>query len=218
MLLLRASWIHEPKLPLSTNDLENCCHRNTHGTSSRDGKRRCRRVTLGPSSGERTQFPTMPTMPPVIKDSAVMTVLVQPEYDKLFYIDVEFKDTKEDTWFETRALVDCGSQGSCINEKESQNYLTSHTSKPNPMKMIMADGNFSSTGPITHYDPVQLCIGGNEEPYALDVTPLSHEIILGAPWLRRHSPHINFRQSKLTFDSDYCCHEPGRDLARVGLP
>ena len=79
------------------------------------------------------------------------TVLVQPEYDHLFYIDVEFKDTKEGTWFETRALVDCGSQGSCINEKESQTYLTSHTSKPTPTKMIMADGNFSSAGPITHY-------------------------------------------------------------------
>ena len=122
-----------------------------------------------------------------------MTVLVQPEYDNLFYIDVEFKDAKEDTWFETRALVDCESQGSCINEKESQNYLTSHTPKPNPTKMIMADSNFSSAGPITHYDPIQLCIGGSEEPYALDVAPLSHEIILETPWLWRHSPHINFR-------------------------
>ena len=129
---------------------------------------------------------------------------------------MEFKDTKEDTWFETRALVDCGSQGSCINEKESQNYLTSHTSKPNPTKMIMADGNFSSAGLIMYYDPVQLRIGGSEEPYALDIAPLSHEIILGAPWLRRHSPRIDFCLSKITFNSEYCqhcCGHYGRTLA-----
>jgi len=47
----------------------------------------------------------------------------------------------------------------------------------------MADGNFSSAGLITHYDSIQLRIGSSEEPYALDVVPLSHEIILGAPWL-----------------------------------
>jgi len=96
---------------------------------------------------------------------------------------VEFKDVKEDTWFEIGALVDCGSQGSCINQKESQNYLTSHIPKLNPTKMIMADGNFSSAGLIMHCDPVQLRISGSEEPYALDVAPPSHEIILGAPWL-----------------------------------
>ena len=140
-------------------------------------------MTPGPSSGERAQFPTVPVTPLEVKNNAFTTILAQPEYDNLFYIDVEFKDVKEDTWFETRALVDSESQGSCINEKEYQNYLTSHTPKPNPTKMIMADGNFSSTGPIMHYDPVQLRIGGSKEPYALDVAPLSHEIILRAPWL-----------------------------------
>jgi len=75
--------------------------------------------------------------------------------------------------------------------------------------MIMADGNFSSAGLIMYYDPVQLRIGGSEEPYAINVAPLSHEIILGAPWLRCHSPRIDFHQSKITFDSDYCQHCSG---------
>ena len=91
-----------------------------------------------------------------VRTHTVTTVQVQPEYEHLFYLDVEFKDSKGGTWYETRALVDCGSQGSCINEKESKNYLTSHTSKHSPTKMIMADGSFSLAGPITHYDPVQL--------------------------------------------------------------
>ena len=61
----------------------------------------------------------MPITSPEVKNNTLATVLVQLEYDNLFYIDVEFKDAKEDVWFETRVLVDCESQGSCINEKES---------------------------------------------------------------------------------------------------
>jgi len=74
----------------------------------------------------------MPITPPEVKNNALATVLVQLEYDNLFYIDVEFKDAKEDMWFETRALVDCGSQGSSINEKESQKlpYLTHSKAQP----------------------------------------------------------------------------------------
>jgi len=164
MPLLWTTRAHRPELPFSTDNLESRRCQDPHGTGPRDRKRRRRRVTLGPSSGERTQFPTKPITPLEVRNNVLVTVLTQPEYDNLFYIDVEFKDAKEDTWFETRALMDCGSQGSCINQKESQNYLTSHIPKLNPMKMIMADSNFSSVGPITHYDPVQLRIGGSEEP------------------------------------------------------
>jgi hypothetical protein len=130
--------------------------------------------------------------------------LVQPEYDSLFYIDVEFQDESGGEWYETRALLDCGSQGSCVNEKISEHYLSSHTLKATPTGMIMADGSSSAAGPITHYDPIRLRIGGNEEPYGLDIAPLSHEIILGAPWLRRHNPTVDFREGRLTFQSEYC--------------
>jgi len=34
----------------------------------------------------------MPITPLEVKSNAMTTVLVQPEYDHLFYIDVEFKD------------------------------------------------------------------------------------------------------------------------------
>jgi hypothetical protein len=132
--------------------------------------------------------------------------LVQPKYDSLFYIDVEFQDENGGEWYETRALLDCGSQGSCVNEKISKNYLNSHTLKASPTGMIMADGNFSASGPITHYDPIRLRIGDNEEPYGLDIAPLSHEIILGAPWLRRHNPTVDFSEGRLTFQSEYCQH------------
>src|SRR5213075_342584 len=99
-----------------------------------------------------------------------------------------------------------GSQGSCIDNKVSESYLSSHVPKPIPTSMIMANGTFSTTGPITHYNPIKLCVGGNVEPYALDTTPLGHTILLGSPWLSRHNPAVNFREGELTFLSDYCRH------------
>src|SRR5213075_3033139 len=110
------------------------------------------------------------------------------------------------SWYEARALLDGGSQGSCIDNKVSESCLFSHVPKPIPTIMIMADGTFSTTGPITHYNPIKLCVGGNVEPYALDTTPLGHSILLGTPWLSRHNPVVNFRQGELTFLSDYCHH------------
>ena len=132
--------------------------------------------------------------------------VVEPKYGSLFYVDVEFQDAEGGSWYEARALVDGGSQGSCIDNKVSESYLSSHVPKPIPTSMIMADGTFSTTGPITHYNPIKLCVGGNVEPYALDTTPLGHTILLGSPWLSRHNPAVNFREGELTFLSDYCRH------------
>jgi len=132
--------------------------------------------------------------------------VIEPEYGSLFYVDVEFQDAEGGSWYEARALVDGGSQGSCIDNKVSESYLSSHVPKPIPTSMIMADGTFSTTGPITHYNPIKLCVGGNVEPYALDTTPLGHTILLGSPWLSRHNPAVNFREGELTFLSDYCRH------------
>ena len=138
--------------------------------------------------------------------TADVTPSIEPEYDSLFYVDMEFQDANGGEWFKARALLDGGSQGSCINNKVSESCLVSHTPKPTPTSMIMADGNLSTTGPITHYDPIHLRISGNVEPYELDITLLSHTIILSAPWLRRHNPTFNFREGELTFLSDYCRH------------
>ena len=157
-------------------------------------------MTPRPSSGGSTQSPvtqislSQPDTRP--EATADVTPSIKPEYDSLFYVDVEFQDANGGEWFEARALLDGGSQSSCINNKVSESCLVSHTLKPTPTSMIMADGNLSTTGPITHYDPIHLCIGGNVELYGLDITPLSHTIILSAPWLCRHNSTFNFQEEE----------------------
>jgi hypothetical protein len=135
-----------------------------------------------------------------------------PEYSPLAYIDVDFKPVgaRDEEWNSTRAMVDCGGQGSFINEKFSRYcHLPSHT-KAHPVSLILADGSQSQAGHITHYNPITLRTGGNEETLAVDVAPTAHDIILGMPWLQKHDPADRFSQQTLTFDShlgqQHCGH------------
>jgi hypothetical protein len=51
------------------------------------------------------------------------------------------------------------------------------------MYMIIANGERSITNNITHYNYVLLGIAGSVESIGLDISPLSHKIILRSPWL-----------------------------------
>lgn len=104
-----------------------------------------------------------------------------------------------------RALVYEGSsQGSCIQKELFKDAPTTHKLKCSPTTMIMADGNRSSDGPITHFDRRTLRIAGHIEQLALDIAPLSHPLILGMPWLRKNNPRIDFHNDIVTFDSTFC--------------
>ena len=136
------------------------------------GKRRSPRVTLGPSSA-------ISTMPPEL--TTTMEDEPKPEYVPLQYMEVEVRDKKGGAWTMTRGLLDSGSQGSCVNQPFSRDVLTTNKLKSTPTTMIMADGNNSPAGPITHYNPVAVRIARHKEQLALDTTSLSHDLIFGMP-------------------------------------
>jgi hypothetical protein len=129
---------------------------------------------------------------------------LKPEYEPQHYIDMYVKDQDGGISTVTRGMLDSGSQGSCVNRKFSPHALTSHHLKPTPTAVIMADGSNSQAGPITHYNRVTACIAGHEEQLALDTTALSHPIILGMPWHKKHNPNIDYQNNTLTFASEYC--------------
>jgi len=139
----------------------------------------------------------------------------EPEYADLHFVDVEITDGRQRDWRVTRGLLDSGSQGSCVNKALSTDALTDHREKTTPTTMIMADGHDSPAGPITQYNPVKIRIAGHKEPLALDTASLSHPIILGMPWHKRHNPKIDYPRNTMTFDSKYCrehCHHYGRTV------
>ena len=162
-------------------------------------------MTSGPSSGSKFSPPSS-----VILSSAFASpnpfapLSPEPEYSPLAYIDVDIKSADSEEWKPARAMVDCGGQGSFINDTLSQNYQLPRLPKQHPVSLVLADGSPSKAGHITHYNPLVLRTAGNEELLGLDITPTSHDIILGMPWLKKHDPAIRFGSNHLTFDSPYC--------------
>ena len=106
-------------------------------------------------------------------------------------------------------------QGSFINDKLSQNYQLPHESKQFPVSLVLADGSSSRAGAITEYNPVLLHTATNEEPFCLDIAPISYDLILGMPWLRLHNPAVRFGSNLMLFDSPYCkenCSHYGKTI------
>src|SRR5277367_3312579 len=100
-------------------------------------------------------------------------------------------------------MIDCGGQGSFINNDFSQQYQLPCRPKSFPVSLILADGSQPQAGPLTQYNPVLLRTAGNEELLGLDIAPTSHDIILGMPWLKKHDQAIRFGRQELTFDSPF---------------
>jgi len=119
-------------------------------------------------------------------------------------VDVEITDGRQRDWTVTRGLLDSGSQGSCVNKALLTDALTDHREKTTPTTMIMVDGYDSPAGPIIQYNPVKIHVAGHKEPLTLDTALLSHPIILGMPWHKRHNSKIDYPGNTMTFDSGYC--------------
>jgi len=72
-------------------------------------------------------------------------------------------------------------------------------------EVYLADGQPSAMGPITHTAKVPMDIGSHRELATFQVAELpNHQVILGMPWLKQHSPRINSGQGKITFNSERC--------------
>jgi Reverse transcriptase (RNA-dependent DNA polymerase)/RNase H-like domain found in reverse transcriptase/Integrase zinc binding domain/Chromo (CHRromatin Organisation MOdifier) domain/Integrase core domain len=161
-------------------------------------------VTLGPSLGANPQSPLSIAPRNTSPTRLSSLASVSPEYAPLAYIDVGISHPGKEGRIDTRALLDCGGQGSFINEPFSKTNLIPRTPKSIPIALVLADGERSEKGPVTHFNPVIMTIGGNDEPIALDITNVGHDIILGKPWLDKHDPTIRWKDSTLTFNSSYC--------------
>jgi hypothetical protein len=129
---------------------------------------------------------------------------VSPEYAPLAYIDVQISYPGKEGWIGTRALIDCSGQGNFVNEKFSKTNLTPQVPKSIPIALVLADGERCDRGPVTHFSPVTLKTGRNEEPIGLDIATVAHDIILGEPCLDKHDPIIRWKDSTLSFNSSYC--------------
>src|ERR1700738_3208053 len=108
---------------------------------------------MGPSSGA-----TPGPWPPSVSLSSTLAspnrfAPLEPQYQPLAFINIDIKSPDMERWRSTRAMVNCGGQGSFINKNLSKSYQLPHQPKRFSVLLVLADGRPSQAGPITHYNP-----------------------------------------------------------------
>jgi hypothetical protein len=77
-----------------------------------------------------------------------------------------------------------------------------------PRRVLAVNGREVASGPVTHDTMVELAINNHRETIKLHCITIGNSlIIVGLPRLNKHNPKINWREGKVTFDSDKCAKE-----------
>ena len=122
-----------------------------------------------------------------------------PQYSPLAFIFVRVRQSESSPWISTIALLDSGAQGNFISRAFAQRYLFDHLQKNTPLSLQMGDGKPSRGGQISQYTSLQMEVNGHQESLALDITSTPHDIILGAPWLTKNNPSIDWKERTISF-------------------
>ena len=113
-------------------------------------------------------------------------------------------ETKEDNSrvFETKALLDSGCTGSCINRSfvEENHIPTIKLARPIPV--YNADGTLNQNGAITDVVELHMAIQDHKETIRFAVSNLGKaDVFLGHDWLVFHNPSIDWKKSTLHFEN-----------------
>jgi len=100
-------------------------------------------------------------------------------------------------------MIDSGATEDIIDKGFSSKYNIRTTQAQMTRVVYLADGQSSAMGPITHTVKVSMDIGSHRELAPFPVAKLpTDEVILGMPWLKQHSPRIDWGQDKITLESE----------------
>ena len=103
------------------------------------------------------------------------------------------------------ALIDSGSDASLMSFSLAKTFSMNLIPLSEHIALFLADGKPAAQGYIKFSTPlVKLHIDNHIEMINLYSCELSHPVILGLDWLRRHNPVVDWSQLKFTFTSDYC--------------
>ena len=103
------------------------------------------------------------------------------------------------------AMIDSGATEDFIDKEVCSKHGIKMIQAKKVREIYLADGKPSAMGPVTHTTSVPMDISSHRELASFQVANLrNHEVILGMPWLQKHSPRIDWNDKKITFDSERC--------------
>jgi len=103
------------------------------------------------------------------------------------------------------AMIESGATEDFIDKRFCNKYNIRTTQAKKIREVCLADGRPIAMGPITHTVKVPMDISSHREFATFQVAKLpNYEVILGMPWLKQHSPRIDWGQGKITFESERC--------------
>jgi len=91
------------------------------------------------------------------------------------------------------AMIDSGATEDFIDKGFCNKYNIRTMQAKTTREVYLADDQPSAMGPITHTAKVHMDIGSHKAFVTFPVAKLpNHEVILGMPWLKPHSPRIDW--------------------------
>ena len=102
-----------------------------------------------------------------------------------------------------KVMLDSGSAGNFISPDAVQRCGLQTQPRETPLSVTHVQGG--KVGMVTEQVRCRVRKGTHSEFITFDVVPLGkHAIIIGMPWLQIHNPNMDWENSKLSFDLEYC--------------
>ena len=115
-------------------------------------------------------------------------------------VNIRLQTVDDGRFFATKALLDCGSTGSCISEDFVRKNQIRTTKVARPIPIYNADGTENKGGPIREYVDMRMIVQDHVERIQFAVSSLGEtDIFIGLDWLRKHNPDIDWRKSTMLF-------------------
>jgi len=103
------------------------------------------------------------------------------------------------------AMIDSGATEDFMDREVCNKNGIKMIKAKNPREIYLADGKPSAMGPVTHMTKVPMDISSYRELATFQVANRqNHEVILRMPWLREHNPTMEWRDKRITLNSERC--------------
>jgi hypothetical protein len=103
------------------------------------------------------------------------------------------------------AMVDYGATENLIDKDYAEQIKIPLDKKKIPRRVLAVDGRQIASRPVTHDTSIELIINNHHEKIKLHCITIGNSpIIMRLLWLKKHNPNIDWKEGRVTFNSEKC--------------